>query len=91
MLPGELKPEQFKGYPPEARKLVTGCVGALQQLPLTFVPSLLREVIDYDFKFPPERKAIEKELANLNSLSPQQVRNGSRDSPRSLNPEAGEC
>ena len=74
MLPGDLKPEQFKGYPPEARKLVTGCVGALQQLPLTFVPSLLREVIDYDFKFPPERKAIEKELANLNSLSPQQVR-----------------
>ena len=44
-------------------------MGALQRLPLTFVPSLLREVIDYDFKFPPERKAIEKELANLNSLS----------------------
>jgi hypothetical protein len=74
MLPTDLKPEQFKGYPPEARKLVTGCVAALQQLPLTFVPSLLREVIDYDFKFPPERKAIEKELANLNSLSPPQLK-----------------
>ena len=43
----------------------------LQRLPLSFVPSLLREVIDYDFKFPPERKAIEKELANLKSLSPR--------------------
>jgi len=74
MLPGDLKPEQFKGYPPQARKLVTGCVAALQQLPLTFVPSLLREVIDYDFKFPPERNAIEKELANLNSLSPSQLK-----------------
>ena len=74
MLPSDLKPEQFNGYPPEARKLVTGYVGALQQLPLTFVPSLLREVIDYDFKFPPERKAIEKELANLNSLSPDQLK-----------------
>lgn len=74
MLPGDLKPEQFKGYPPQARKLVTGCVAALQQLPLTFVPSLLREVIDYDFKFPPERNAIEKELANLNSLTPSQLK-----------------
>lgn len=74
MLPGDLKPEQFNGYPPEARKLVTGYVGALQRLPLSFVPSLLREVIDYDFKFPPERKQIEKELANLNSLSPEQLK-----------------
>jgi len=69
MLPSDLKPEQFNGYPPEARKLVTDYVGALQRLPLSFVPSLLREVIDYDFRFPPERKAIEKELANLKSLS----------------------
>ena len=70
MLPSDLKPEQFSGYPPEARKLVTDYVGTLQRLPLSFVPSLLREVIDYDFKFPPERKAIERELANLKSLSP---------------------
>ena len=74
MLPSDLKPQQFNGYPPEARKLVTGYVETLQRLPLTFVPSLLREVVDYDFKFPPERKAIEKELANLKSLSPEQVK-----------------
>lgn len=74
MLPSDLKPEQFNGYPPEAKHLVTGYVGALQGLPLSFVPSLLREVIDYDYKFPPERKAIEKELENLNSLSPDQVK-----------------
>lgn len=74
MLPSDLKPEQFKDYPPEARKLVTDYVGALQRLPLTFVASLLREVIDYDFKFPPERKAIEKELGNLNALSAEQAK-----------------
>ena len=74
MLPSELKPEQFKDYPPEARKLVTEYVGALQRLPLTFVPSLLREVIDYDFKFPAERTAIARELANLKSLSAPQVK-----------------
>jgi hypothetical protein len=74
MLPSDLKPEQFNGYPPEARKLVAGYVETLQRLPLTFVPSLLREVVDYDFKFPPERKAIEKELANLKSLSREQAK-----------------
>ena len=72
MLPSDLKAEQFNGYPSEAKRLVTNYVGALQSLPPSFVPSLLREVIEYDFKFPPERKALEKELANLGSLSAKQ-------------------
>lgn len=72
MLPRELKAEHFNGYPPEARKLVAGYVSTLQVLPLAFVPNLLREAIDYDFKFPAERKALEKELANLRSLSAAQ-------------------
>ncbi len=72
MLPADLKPEQFTGYPPEARKLVIHDLAALQRLPLSFLPSLLREVIDYDFKFPAERKALERELANLSALSPEQ-------------------
>jgi len=70
----ELKPEQFSGYPPEARKLVTDNLAVLQRLPLSFLPSLLREVIEYDFRFPAERKALEKELANLNSLSAEQTK-----------------
>jgi hypothetical protein len=74
MLPSDLKPELFKDYPPEARKLVTDYIGALRPLPPTYVPSLMREVIDYDFKFPPERKAIERELENLKSLSDEQVK-----------------
>jgi hypothetical protein len=74
MSPIDLKPEQFNGYPPEARKLVTNDLVALQRLPLSFLPSLLREVIDYDFKFPAERKAIERELANLSSLSAEQAK-----------------
>ena len=74
MLPSDLKPELFSGYPPEARKLVTEYVGALQRLPLSFVPSLLRQIIDYDFRFPVERRTQERELANLRSLSTQQVK-----------------
>lgn len=69
MLPGDLKTEQFAGYPPDARKLVTGYLGLLQRLPLTFVAVLLREIVDYDFKFPAERESREKELAKLSSLS----------------------
>jgi hypothetical protein len=57
MLPHDLKPEQFSRYPPEARKLVINYLSALQRLPLSFLPSVLREAIEYDYKFPPERKA----------------------------------
>ena len=74
MLPPELKTDSFRRYPPEARKLVSGYATELQQLPLSFVPSLLREAIEYDYKFPAERRALEKELANLHSLSSEQVR-----------------
>ena len=74
MLPRDLKVEQFNGYPPEARKLIIAHLEALRQMPLSFVPSLLREVIDYDFKFPIERVTIDRELANLSALSPSQVK-----------------
>ncbi len=69
MLPADLKPEQFDAYAPEARKLALEYLGTLQRLPLSFLPNLLREVIEYDFKFPAERKTLEKELASLHSLS----------------------
>jgi hypothetical protein len=35
---------------------------------------LLREAIEYDYKFPVERKALERELGNLNSLSAEQFK-----------------
>ena len=72
MLPRDLKPEQFAVYPLEARKLVTDYLGTLKKLPLSFVPGLLRELIDYDFKFPAEQTAHERELAKVGSLSNDQ-------------------
>jgi len=74
MLPGDLKPELFSGYPPEARQLVLDFLGTLKRLPLAFLSGLLREVIDYDFRFPAERKAVEKELSTLSSLSAEQTK-----------------
>ena len=69
MLPSELKAEQFNGYPPAAKALASKYVSTFRELPLSFVPGLLRELIDYDYKFPAERKALEMELKNLAILS----------------------
>src|SRR6267154_3714523 len=74
MLPRDLRADHFRAYPPEARKLAVDNLSALQRLPLSFLPNLLREVIEYDFKFPAERRALERELANLNSLSSEQIK-----------------
>jgi hypothetical protein len=73
MLPLNLQAGQFAEYPPQARTLAVANLETLKQLPLSFLPSLLREVIDYDFKFPQERTAIDKELAYLSSLSQTQI------------------
>lgn len=72
MLPRDLRPENFSSYPPEAKRLAADYIGAFRTLPLSFLPNLLREVADYDYKFPIERRALEKELENLGSLSPEQ-------------------
>ena len=79
MLPSDLKSEMFAGYAAEARRVVTAHLATLRQLPLSFVPGLLRELISFDFKFPVERKARERELAYLDSLSQVQLKECFRD------------
>jgi hypothetical protein len=74
MLPRDLQPANFAAWPPEARKAVEAHLDVLRHLPLSFVPSLLREAIDYDYKFPAERSAIDRELVFLTSLSQDQLR-----------------
>ena len=74
MLPQDLKAEQFHGYPPQARKVAEQNLAALRGLPLSFLPNLLREMIEYDFKFPAERRALDDELRNLNTLSHDEAR-----------------
>jgi hypothetical protein len=74
MRPEDLKPERFSSYPPEARKLALDYLEVFRRLPLSFLPNLLREVIEFDFKFPVERRLLEKELAALRSLSGDDLR-----------------
>jgi hypothetical protein len=73
MQPTDLKADSFKTYAPEARKLAVDNLAVLRQLPLSFLPGMLREVIEYDYKFPAERRALDKEIANLRSLSREQL------------------
>jgi hypothetical protein len=72
MLPRELKPEQFSSYPREAKALAVENLAVLRELPLSFIPSLLHEVIEFDYKFPAERNALEREMAGLAHVSSAQ-------------------
>lgn len=74
MLPRQLRAEQFRGYPPEARDLAVAHIELLRQMPAILVASLLREVIGYDWKFPAERRQIDGQLSYCASLSPEQLR-----------------
>jgi hypothetical protein len=65
--------EQFQNYPPQAKQLATSNIPLLQQLPLAFLPLLLREVIVYDWKFPSERDEIDRQFRYLGSLTPDQL------------------
>lgn len=72
MQPRDLTSAAFAAYPPMARELATTHLDLLRQLPLGYVPSLLREILSYDFAFPAERAAVEKELAALSALDDRQ-------------------
>ena len=71
MLPRDLIPEAFGGYPPEAKRLAIEQIGLLRQLSLGFVALLLREVISIDWKFPAERRDVKRQFQYLGELSPQ--------------------
>ena len=73
MLPSNLTSNDFANYPPKARSLAASHLQVLRQLPLSFVPSLLRQWIDYDSMFPVESASFDKELALLSGLNPDQL------------------
>ena len=75
MLVQQIHVEQFSSYPPEAKRIATGNIALFQQLPLTFLPLLLREIIIYDWKFPAERDEIDRQIRYLGSLTADQLSN----------------
>lgn len=75
MLVREIHVEQFSSYPPQAKRIATGNIALLQQLPLAFLPLLLRELIVYDWKFPAERDEIDRQIRYLGGLTQDQLSN----------------
>jgi hypothetical protein len=73
MLQAQLKAEQFQAYPPLAQALAVDNIALFRQLPQSFVPFLLKEVISYDWKFPAERLELTQQLTYLKDLPPAQL------------------
>jgi hypothetical protein len=73
MLPSELKPEHFNGYPVQARDLAKKHLDLLRKIPLVFLPILLREIIEYDWKFPAERRDLESQITYLESRTSEEL------------------
>jgi len=69
MSPGNLTLDSFNAYPPQAKRLAQANLPLLQRLPLGFLPLLLREVIVADWKFPIERRDLDRQFEYLHSLS----------------------
>lgn len=74
MLPAQLKPGHFAGYPEKARQLAVNNLELLRRLPLSYVPLLLREVIAYDWKFPAERQELDAQFVYLGALPQERLR-----------------
>jgi hypothetical protein len=72
VVPSQLTSDSFATYPAQAREVATGHLDRLQSLPLSFVPLLLRELIGYDYKFPMERRDLDRQFRYLASLNPDQ-------------------
>jgi hypothetical protein len=68
-MPLPIQVKHFKGYPPEARRVATSHIELLRKLPAAFMPLLLQQVQDYDWRFPAERRDIDRQLTFLESLS----------------------
>ena len=68
MTPVQLTAETYANYPPAARQVAIDHIVMLRQLPLSFLPSLLHELIEYDYKFPVERTQFDRQLVTLTAL-----------------------
>jgi hypothetical protein len=64
-----IQENHFKDYPPEARRVATGHLELLRKLPAAFTPLLLQQIQAYDWRFPAERRDIDRQLTFLKSLA----------------------
>ncbi len=88
MKPVDLTAKQFREYPPAAKQTAVDHLAVLRQLPLSFLPFLLKEMVSLDTKFPTERQELVFQLDYLAALSPvERDRNMSAFAGLRLTPE----
>jgi hypothetical protein len=63
-----IKAEDFVHYPPGGRRVATENLSLLQKLPPAFAVSLLREIAEYDWRFPAEQADIDMQLRYLGAM-----------------------
>lgn len=69
-----IQENHFKDYPPEARRVANGHIELLRKLPAAFTPLLLQQIQAYDWRFPAERRDIDRQLTFLKSLGESERR-----------------
>jgi hypothetical protein len=69
LAPQQLSPASFGAYPPLAKQAAVDHIDLFQEMPTPFLALLLRELINWDWKFPAERKELDRQFAYLNSVS----------------------
>lgn len=70
MQPEDLRAEDFARYPSQGRAFAVANLAVLRQTPLAILPAMLGQVIDYDWRFPAERRDLAAQLRYLQGLSP---------------------
>lgn len=65
-------PTDFDAYPPLAKQVALDQLNLLREMPVPFLALLLREVINWDWKFPAERKQLDGQFTYLRSMSAEQ-------------------
>jgi hypothetical protein len=72
MLPSELTEKAFSRYPTQARDVAVASLPVLRRIPLALLPLFLRQLINYDWLFPPEQRDLVRQLNYLGALPASQ-------------------
>jgi hypothetical protein len=68
MGPRDLRIENFERYPPRGRSFAGANLNVLKRIPAALLPLVLRQIIRYDWCFPPEKLQLSQQLDYLGKL-----------------------
>jgi len=69
MQPTDLNANSFSRYPPQAKALAVNNLPILRRVPLSLLPLILGQIINYDWRFPAEQRDLTRQLRYLGALS----------------------